>query len=60
MESPINLIVAEDLLADKEEEEEEEVAEKREERPVGGEGCGRRHLLRSAGVGVERIQPGFG
>jgi hypothetical protein len=58
VESPINLIVAEDLPADKEEEEEEEeVGEKREERPVGGEGCGRRHLLRSAGVGVERIQP---
>jgi hypothetical protein len=56
VESPINLIVAEDLPADKEEEG-EEVEEKREERPVGGEGCWRRHLLRSAGVGVERIQP---
>jgi hypothetical protein len=56
VESPINLIVAEDLPADKEEEVVGFV-EKKEERPVGGEGCWRRHLLRSAGVGVERIQP---
>lgn len=57
MESPINLIVAEDLPAEKEEEEEVGLVEKKEDSPVGGEGCGRRHLLRSAGVGVERIQP---
>lgn len=55
----MNLIVAEDLPADREEGEVGFV-EKKEERPVGGEGCGRRHLLRSAGVGVERIQPRCG
>jgi hypothetical protein len=55
----MNLIVAEDLPADKEEEVVGFV-EKKEERPVGGEGCWRRHLLRSAGVGVERIQPRCG